>query len=89
VYLFSRQHHQFCDIYINRNDPDKAKPFVRRGRKAAGLHREDGRAAEDSSLVSSAFLCAERTIEKNGVGFEMPSLPSQWGNSGGKEVKEK
>ncbi len=31
--------------------PDKAKPFVRRGRKAAGLFREkDGRAAEGTDF---------------------------------------
>jgi len=28
-------------------DPDKAKPSVRRGRKAAGLYGKDGRAAEE------------------------------------------
>lgn len=57
---------------------------MRRGRKAAGLHWEDGRAAEDNSLVSSAFLFGEGTIEKDGVSFELPSLLSRWGNSGGK-----
>ena len=42
-------------------NPDKAKPSVRRGRKAAGL-AEDGRAAEGSTLnplVGSVFLLYE------------------------------
>jgi hypothetical protein len=37
----------FFDIeMISKGFPDKAKPFVRRGRKAAGLLIKDGRAAE-------------------------------------------
>jgi len=35
------------DMEITNSDsPDKAKPSVRKGRKAAGLLKEDGRAAE-------------------------------------------
>lgn len=35
------------DIDItNDGSPDKAKPSVRKGRKAAGLLKEDGRATE-------------------------------------------
>ena len=37
----------FFDIErVNKDLPDKAKPSARRGRKAAGLLKEDGRAAE-------------------------------------------
>jgi hypothetical protein len=38
-----------------RDSPDKAKPFERRGRKAAGLE-EDGRAAEGSDLRCARFF---------------------------------
>ncbi len=31
---------------VNKDSPEKAKPSVRRGRKAAGLLEGDGRAAE-------------------------------------------
>jgi hypothetical protein len=37
----------FLDIeMISKGLLDKAKPFVKRGRKAAGLLKEDGRATE-------------------------------------------
>ena len=36
----------FDAIFLENKSPDKAKPFERRGRKAAGLLRKDGRAAE-------------------------------------------
>jgi hypothetical protein len=38
----------FFDIekIVNKDSPDKAKPSARRGRKAAGLLKKDGRAAE-------------------------------------------
>jgi hypothetical protein len=37
----------FFDIEtVNKDSPDKAKPSVRRGRKAAGLLKGDARAAE-------------------------------------------
>lgn len=38
--------------------PDKAKPFERRARKAAGLMKEDGRAAEGISFRCTAFFIA-------------------------------
>jgi hypothetical protein len=31
---------------VKYDSPDKADPFVKRGRKAAGLSKKDGRAAE-------------------------------------------
>jgi hypothetical protein len=40
--------------------PDKAKPFVRRGRKAAGLSREDGRAAEGWFFWRFGFFVLQR-----------------------------
>jgi hypothetical protein len=47
----------FFDIeMISKGFPDKAKPFVRRGRKAAGLLIKDGRAAEGWTSGRSAFL---------------------------------
>jgi hypothetical protein len=36
----------FFDTRLDRSFLDKAKPSARRGRKAAGLLKEDGRAAE-------------------------------------------
>jgi len=36
----------FFDMELNKSFLDKAKPSARRGRKAAGLLKEDGRAAE-------------------------------------------
>jgi hypothetical protein len=35
---------------------DKAKPSVRRGRKAAGLQGRDGDLPKEESAVSSAFI---------------------------------
>jgi hypothetical protein len=42
--------------YIFKNFPDKAKPFVRGGRKAAGLINEDGRAAEGLTFGEFGFF---------------------------------
>jgi|GEM_PF-4683659 len=46
----------FFDTRLDRSFLDKAKPSARRGRKAAGLLKEDGQAAEGWTLCSSAFF---------------------------------
>ena len=44
----------FCAL--NGWAPEKAKPFVRRGRKATDLRIEDGRAAEGEPIGERPFL---------------------------------
>jgi hypothetical protein len=55
--------------YIFKNFPDKAKPFVRGGRKAAGLINEDGRAAEGLTFGEFGFFLMNqnRRSEAGGI----------------------
>ena len=41
---------------VNGMNPEKVKPFVRGGRKAAGLFNKMGELPKEESLVGSALL---------------------------------
>jgi hypothetical protein len=44
------------NLSLNKLNPDKAKPFVRRERKAAGLLKKMAELPKDEPAVSSAFI---------------------------------